>query len=112
MATTRALKGVGFLLAMIVALSSSLVAQDNSASSRKVLKQVPPQYPGLARTMRLAGSVKAEAVVGPNGTVKSVEIKGGNPVLAESAKSAILQWTWDSSRKETHELVEIKFTLQ
>ena len=63
----------------------------------------------MARTMNLKGNVKVEAVVAPNGAVKSVEIRGGHPVLAKSAENAVSKWKWASAPKETRELVEIKF---
>ena len=63
----------------------------------------------MARTMNLKGNVKVEVVVGPSGTVKSVEIKGGHPALAKSAENAVFKWKWESAARETRELVEIKF---
>jgi outer membrane biosynthesis protein TonB len=63
----------------------------------------------MARTMNLKGNVKVEVVVGPSGAVKSVEIKGGHPVLAKSAENAFFKWKWESAAGETRELVEMKF---
>jgi outer membrane biosynthesis protein TonB len=65
----------------------------------------------MARTMNLKGSVKVEVVVvvGPSGAVKSVEVKGGHPVLAKSAENAVFKWKWESAERETRELVEIRF---
>jgi hypothetical protein len=59
--------------------------------------------------MNLKGNVKVEVVVGPGGAVKSVEIKGGHPVLAKSAENAVFKWKWESAAGETRELVEMKF---
>jgi len=50
-------------------------------------------------------------LVAPNGTVKGVEIKGGHPVLALAAQSAIRQWKWQAAAHESHESVELKFSL-
>ena len=96
------------LLAMVCAVCGFSAAQD-APSGRNVVRRVTPQYPEIARSMRLQGNVKVEVVVSSTGAVKSVDVKGGNPLLAESAKRAILQWTWDPARRETHELVEVKF---
>ena len=41
--------------------------------------------------------------------VKSVEIKGGHPVLAKSAENAVSKWKWESAARETRQLVEIQF---
>ena len=76
------------------------------------MNRVSPESPEIARRMRIAGVVKAEVLVSPNGTVKNVEIKGGHPghpVLAQAAQMAILKWKWEPAPHETRELLEIKF---
>ncbi len=59
--------------------------------------------------MRIEGSVKADVLVAPNGTVKSVEIKGGHPLLVQSAQNALREWEWEPAPHETHEIIELKF---
>ncbi len=66
----------------------------------------------MARTMNLRGSVKAEALVKPNGVVKTVDVKGGHPVLVRAAQEAIYRWKWEPSAHETRELIEVKFDPQ
>lgn len=95
-------------LALIV-VPSRTDAQTATESARKVVNRVVPAYPDMARSMNLKGNVKVEVVVGPGGAVKSVEIKGGHPVLAKSAENAVFKWKWESAARETRELVEIKF---
>lgn len=86
-------------------------AQDEqSASTRKVVNRVVPTYPQMARSMNLTGAVKLEVLVQPNGNVKSVQVKGGNPLLAQSAQSAIRGWKWEKAEHDSTELVEIRFT--
>ncbi|MGA8438484.1 MAG: energy transducer TonB [Candidatus Sulfotelmatobacter sp.] len=99
------------LLALVTAVSANLVAQEPVEGGRKVSARVVPQYPSLARTMKIQGVVKAEVLVAPNGTVKSVEIKGGHPLFVQSVQDALRQWKWEPGPRETHELVELKFTL-
>lgn len=77
---------------------------------RRVVTRVIPQYPSTARSLRLNGTVKVEAVVAANGTLKSVEVRGGHPLLAVAAQNAVRQWKWEPAAHDTHELVEIKFT--
>jgi TonB family protein len=95
-------------LALIV-VPNRTDAQIATESARKVVNRVVPAYPDMARSMNLRGNVKVEVVVGPSGAVKSVEIKGGHPVLAKSAENAVFKWKWESAARETRELVEIKF---
>ncbi|MGA7906283.1 MAG: energy transducer TonB [Candidatus Sulfotelmatobacter sp.] len=95
------------ILASAVAIPSS--AQEAAPGVRKIVSRVTPQYPTMARSMNIRGSVKAEAVVAPNGTVKSVEIKGGHPLLAQAAENAIREWKFVPAPKETRETIEVKF---
>jgi TonB family protein len=78
-------------------------------NNRKVVAKVLPAYPQLARTMNITGVVKLEVVVTSNGTVKSVGVKGGHPVLAEAATEAVNQWRWERGAQETTEYVEMRF---
>ena len=86
--------------------------QELTEGNRKVVSRVMPQYPEMARTMNLKGNVKAEAVVEPNGVVKSVEVKGGHPVLVRAAQAAIYKWKWAPASHETREPIEVRFDPQ
>lgn len=87
-----------------------MVSQDQAEGVRKVLTRVVPQYPSLARTMNIRGNVKVDVLVAPNGTVKSLEVKGGHPLLVQAAQDALRQWKWEPGSHETHETVELRFT--
>ena len=99
------------LLPTLAAVSADLFAQDHAEGARKVVVRVAPQYPSLARSMNIQGVVKADVLVAPNGTAKSVEIKGGHPLFVQSAQNALREWKWEPAPHETHEIVELKFTL-
>lgn len=98
------------LLIVFSSTASPASAQDAIDANRKVVNKVVPQYPGLAREMKIAGSVRADVLVEPNGKVKSVEVKGGHPVLAQAAEDALRQWKWEPTGHESHEEVELRFT--
>ena len=97
------------LLLSTLVLPATLFGQEDVAPARKILNQVTPQYPQIARNMNLKGSVRAEAVVEPNGIVKTVEVKGGHPLLVRAAQSAIYKWRWAPAAHETREPIEVKF---
>jgi TonB family protein len=97
-----------FALFFVQALPS-LAQQEQPESTRKIVTRVLPQYPEMARTLNLRGSVKAEAVVRPNGMVKSVDVRGGHPVLVRAAQDAIYRWKWEPSSHETREPIEVRF---
>jgi TonB family protein len=62
--------------------------------------------------MGLKGTVRVEAVVSSDGNVKAVEVKGGHPVLAQAAVSAIRKWKWEPAVRESREPVEVTFAAE
>ena len=82
---------------------------DESTSDRKVVNKVVPPYPAIARSMNLSGTVKLEAYVLANGSVKAVQVKGGNPLLVQSAQRAVQDWKWEKTDHESTEQVEFRF---
>jgi Gram-negative bacterial TonB protein C-terminal len=60
--------------ALLFLASYLCLTQEVPEGHRKVVNRVIPTYPSLARTMKLVGSVRVEAVVAPDGIVKKVEI--------------------------------------
>ena len=77
--------------------------------SRRVVSRAMAQYPQIARNMHLGGVVKVEAIVAPNGTVKTVSVRGGPPILTGAAADAVRKWKWTPASHETREPVEVKF---
>jgi len=82
---------------------------EQTENPRKIAIRINPPYPALARTMNLTGKVRLQAVVLGNGKVKSLEVLGGNPVLVQSAQTAVRGWRWEKLDRETTELVEVNF---
>jgi len=102
-----------FILAIMLALSSTPAHPQNttvaSSSERKIASRIAPRYPDLAKKMHIRGVVRIEAVVRPNGTVKSTRVLGGNPVLVESAQDAVGRWKFEPAQNETTEIVQLAF---
>ena len=102
-------------MSLVLLLDSSFIspaysqAQADAASKRRVVARTAPVYPAIAHTLSLEGIVRLEAVVSPDGSVKTVGVKGGHPVLAQAAVSAVRQWRWERAPMESREPIEIKF---
>jgi TonB family protein len=97
------------LAALFLPLSFGCAQSEQVSGNRKVMNKVIPEYPRLARDMNIRGTVRLEVAVNSNGAVKSVDVKGGSPVLAQSAQNAVRGWRWEKTDHETTELVEINF---
>lgn len=81
----------------------------SSESSRKIILKSDPHYPELARPMRLQGLVKLSVLVAPSGSVKSIEVLGGSPLLVQASEDAVSKWKWAPAVHETAEQVIFKF---
>ncbi len=98
-----------FVAILFIAVSITVQAQESSGAPRKVVTQTAAIYPTLARSMNIHGTVKLEVQVAPNGIVKKVDVKGGHPLLTQSAVTAVGHWKFEPASRDSKELVEIKF---
>ena len=62
--------------------------------------------------MHIHGVVRVEAIVRPNGSVKSTRVLGGNPVLVDAAADAVAKWKFAASQGETTEIVQLVFNAE
>ncbi len=60
----------------------------------RLLHEVTPQYPPLAKSARIGGVVHLSATIAPDGTVKDLRVLGGHPLLIQAAVDAVKQWTY------------------
>jgi TonB family protein len=97
------------VVALSLLVANYCLAQDSAQAARKIIVKTSPIYPTLAHSMNIHGVVKLAAIVAPNGVVKSVEVKGGHPLLTQSAVTAVGHWKFEPESHETTELIEIKF---
>lgn len=65
-----------------------------NVQAAKLLHQVLPVYPPLARQARISGTVRLEAVIARNGVIQSLHLTSGHPLLAQAALDAVGQWTY------------------
>jgi TonB family protein len=94
---------------LLSVFSACFAQQDQSNGARKVVSRSAPEYPQIARDMHLGGVVKVEATVLANGTVKTVQVRGGPPILTGAAADAVRRWKWMPATHETKEPVEVTF---
>ena len=102
--------GCVLVLGCSAAFTPTALAQDASSdATRKLKSKVVPDYPGIARQLRLQGKVKIMATVSADGQVTSAKIVGGHPVLASAAVDAVKKWRFEPGSKDTTEIIEINF---
>ena len=84
-------------------------SDDGEEPLRKVKVRVPPEYPELARRLRIAGAVKIQVVISPAGKVRSTKVVGGHPLLIQAALDAVRRWKFEPANEESSLVVEVKF---
>ncbi len=59
-----------------------------------LVHRVQPVYPPLAVHARVEGRVQLHAIIGRDGTVNSLEVISGQPLLVRAALEAVSQWRY------------------
>ena len=98
--------GAVFLLSGAIARPQTGTTDE---SKRKVKTRVSPIYPELARRMNVAGKVKIEVVISPDGRVKTTRVVGGHPLLVQACLDAVREWRFAPASEETTQTVEFEF---
>ena len=83
----------------------------------QLLSRVDPQYPSVARQFHAEGNVVVNATVGADGKVKTATAVSGNPLLRDSAVTAVRQWRYkpamlNGQAVESTVQVTLKFSAQ
>lgn len=98
--------------AVVLAAAATTVRAQQSLPDdgrRKVKSRVTPAYPELARRMNVAGKVKIEVIIAPDGHVRSSRPIGGHPLLVQACTEALKDWKFAASPEETTQILEFDF---
>ena len=81
------------LLAFASLMTCSMWAQQ-AEGGRKLLRRVEPKYPEDLKRHDIGGTVRLSIEITPQGVVHKISPIGGNPILVESAMTAVKQWKY------------------
>lgn len=75
-----------------------------------------PDYPQLARIARVQGTVRLEALIATDGTIKGLKVISGHPLLIRAALEAVEQWRYqptllNNQPVEVETDIDVNFTL-
>src|SRR5579864_3433922 len=85
------------------------IVQAGASAQRKLLTRIEPEYPASLRGLQIGGTVRLMVTISPKGSVESLQVLGGNPILADSAIKAVQQWVYAAGRSQTKLEVSIPF---
>lgn len=83
----------------------------------KLISSVPPIYPGIAKSQRVSGDVRVDALIDVNGRVTTMKVISGPTLLHQAAMDALRQWKYqpamlDGKAVPMHLNVTLQFRLQ
>lgn len=84
--------------------------------ARNVTVSVPPDYPLLARQMKVQGAVSLQALISRDGSIQELQILSGPGILATAAREAVKQWHFkpylqNGQPVETQARITVNFTI-
>jgi protein TonB len=90
--------------------------QISADTAQVVNNPVKPNYPLLARQMKVQGSVILQALIGRDGVIQDLHVLSGPPILASAAQEAVRQWRFKphylgSEAVETQAKITVNFTI-
>jgi protein TonB len=90
--------------------------QMSADASEIVAHPVRPNYPLLARQMKVQGSVILQALIGKDGIIQNLRVVSGPQILASAAEDAVRQWHFrphleGSEAVETQAKITVNFTI-
>jgi periplasmic protein TonB len=85
-------------------------------ASEIVASPVRPNYPLLARQMKVQGSVILQALIGRDGVIQNLRVVSGPHILASAAQDAVRQWHFKphfegNEAVETQAKITVNFTI-
>jgi TonB family protein len=99
---------------------ATIIASDRvkiSPSAAEVISRpVRPNYPLLARQMKVEGAVVLQALIGKEGTIQDLRVISGPEILSAAARQAVTQWHFkpyyqDGQPVETQARITVNFTI-
>lgn len=109
--------GASFASTAAPAAPSAPVPVGGDVKTAKLLKSVPPVYPNFAKTQRVSGDVKIDALIDAAGQVTTMKVVSGPAMLHQAAMDALRQWKYqpaklDGKSVSMHLTVTLQFHLQ
>jgi protein TonB len=75
-----------------------------------------PVYPQLAKSARVQGTIRLQAIIAVDGTIKNLRLISGPPLLVNAAVEAVRRWQYkptllNGSPVEVITEIDVNFTL-
>ena len=92
--TSRDLQGTRIQPPPPPSVAPKRIRVGGQVESARLIFQPKPEYPQLAKMARIQGTVRIEGVIGTDGTIQSLKVISGHPLLIKAATDAVRQWRY------------------
>ena len=84
--------------------------------ANRISRSVQPEYPVLAKQMKVQGAVVLQALIGREGSIQDLHVVTGPAILAAAAQEAVRQWHFkpylqNGQAVETEARITVNFTI-
>jgi TonB family protein len=91
--------------------------QMSTDTRQAVTRPVRPEYPLLAKQMKVQGAVLLNALIGKDGGIQTLQVLSGPAILADAAREAVKQWRFKPYLEggqpvETEAKITVDFTIR
>jgi TonB family protein len=88
----------------------------SSGAAGIVSRSVEPDYPLLAKQMKVEGAVVLDALIGRDGNIQHLQVLSGPKILSAAAREAVQQWRFrpflqSGQAVETESRITVNFTI-
>ncbi|MFZ3214661.1 MAG: energy transducer TonB [Candidatus Acidiferrales bacterium] len=73
----------------------SRIRVGGNVAAAKLIRQVTPLYPPIAKTAHVSGTIILHAVIAKDGTIQELTYISGPPLLMRNAMDAVRQWRYN-----------------
>jgi TonB family protein len=97
-------------------VNASAQVRLSPGTAQVVSRPVQPDYPLLARQMKVQGSVILQALIGKEGSIQELQVLSGPAILSAAAREAVKQWHFkpylqSGEPVETEARITVNFTI-
>jgi protein TonB len=87
-----------------------------NVQSQKLIDKPVPAYPPLAKQARIQGTVRYNVLISKDGTIQTMDLVAGHPLLVEAATPSVRQWRYQTTLLngepvEVVTVIDVNFTL-
>ena len=83
----------------------------------RLIVQVRPEYPEVARLARVSGVVRLQGIINAQGRVTDIQVVSGHPLLIDAAVACVEKWRYTPAQVNGHTIptpvnVDVRFELK